>query len=196
MLIVEESRARFDEYAQVSIGFHVRETFDAQGVEAMMQGAVPVATPIAEPYWKDYDAYPGGHPAEWPDRFDVSKWIVLTALDDGLRVGGAVIAMDDPQVVLLRDRGGLALLWDIRVAPNMRHRGVGRALLQAAERAATERGASAMRVETQQVNVAACRFYHRNGYVLERMISDAYPNLPSEIQLLWLKTLSSSASIA
>jgi streptothricin acetyltransferase len=194
-VIVENGRHRFDEYGQVSIGFLVREIFDAQGVAAMMQGVVPAATPIAEPYWKDYDVYPGSHPAEWPGRFDVSKWTVLTAWHDGLRVGGAVIAIDDRQLDL-RDRPGLALLWDIRVAPNMRHRGVGRLLLHAAEVAATERGASALRVETQQVNVAACRFYQRNGYVLERMNTDAYPNLPDEIQLLWLKTLTPNVSIA
>jgi ribosomal protein S18 acetylase RimI-like enzyme len=44
-------------------------------------------------------------------------------------------------------------------------------------------------VETQQVNVVACRFYQRQGFSLERVAAAAYPSLPDEVQLLWIKAL-------
>ena len=46
-----------------------------------------------------------------------------------------------------------------------------------------------VRVETQDVNVPACRFYHAHGFRLERVVLGAYPNLPNEVQLLWRKPL-------
>ena len=47
-----------------------------------------------------------------------------------------------------------------------------------------------MKVETQNVNVPACRFYARQGCVLGAINRFAYPDLPDEVQLLWYKTLS------
>ena len=44
-------------------------------------------------------------------------------------------------------------------------------------------------VETQNVNVAACRFYERQGCVLKQANPDAYPQLPEEIQLIVSKAL-------
>lgn len=186
--IVEERPVQFDDYARISIAFRVAEVFDDAGIDAMAHGRPRAPRLIVEPYWKDYDSYPGGSPTAWPERFDVSGWLVFVAFLDGRRVGGAVLAIDDRQLDLC-DRPGLALLWDIRVAPDMRQRGVGSALLRAAERGAAERGARALRIETQQNNTGACGFYRRNGYVLERVSRDVYPDLRNEIQLLWLKTL-------
>jgi hypothetical protein len=40
-------------------------------------------------------------------------------------------------------------------------------------------------VETQNINVPACRFYARQGCVLGAIHPDAYPDLPDEVQLLW-----------
>jgi ribosomal protein S18 acetylase RimI-like enzyme len=45
------------------------------------------------------------------------------------------------------------------------------------------------RVETQQINVPACRFYQRHGFVLETVRPDVYPGLPEEVQLRWAKPL-------
>ena len=42
-------------------------------------------------------------------------------------------------------------------------------------------------VETQNVNVRACRFYARQGFALGAVNRDAYPDLPDEVLLLWYK---------
>ena len=138
---------------------------------------------------KDYDALPGNHPLDWRTRFDVRGWGVLVARRDEERVGGAVIVARSADVALLQRRADVALLWDIRVAPAVRNRGIGAALLSAAEAWARTRGARALEVETQNTNVPACRFYARHGFVLRTVRRGAYPELPDEVQLLWCKVL-------
>lgn len=189
LTIVEESADRLTEYAAVPIGFSVAEMFDENGVAALVRGGPAAPISVATPYVKDYDAYPDNGPTNWSGRFDTSRWTILAAYCGTQRVAGAVIIVDDPKVDLLRDCSSCALLWDIRVAPNMRGQGIGSALLGAAESAARQRGARAVRVETQQVNVPACRFYLRHGFRLERATRDGYADLPGEVQLLWLKWL-------
>ena len=189
LTIVEESSSRLVEYAQLSIGFTVAEIFDEAALTALRDDAAARAVAVSTFYWKDYDSYPGGHPTEWPHRFDLSRWTILAAYDGARRVGGAIVIAGDPQIDLLRDCPDCAIVWDLRVAPDARRQGVGSALLEAVERRARERGARSLRVETQDVNVPACRLYHRHGFHLERIAPGAYPELPNEVQLLWRKPL-------
>jgi hypothetical protein len=44
-------------------------------------------------------------------------------------------------------------------------------------------------VETQNINVPACRFYARMRCTLGAIHRYAYPDLPGEAQLLWYRTL-------
>lgn len=187
--VVEDHVAHLAEYGRVPIGFSVAEVFDDQAVAALGRGDSAIATPLATPYWKDYDSYAGNRPSDWSKRFDVSRWTFLAASVDRQRVGGAVIIYDDPQIDLLHDCQACALLWDLRVSPAMRGRSMGSALVSSVKSLARGRGAAAIRVETQQNNVPACRFYARHGFRLERAVSGAYPDLPGETQLLWRKTL-------
>ena len=173
----------------MAIAFTVSEIFDDDAIAALIDGATAVPSSIATPYQKDYDAYPGGHPTQWPVRFDVSSWSVLAAYRGAQRVGGAVVIMHAPRIDLLRDYPDCALLWDIRVAPDARGQSIGSTLLRAVEQVARRRGARVIRVETQQVNVPACRFYRRHGFKLDRATHGVYPDLPNEMQLLWSKKL-------
>jgi GNAT superfamily N-acetyltransferase len=146
--------------------------------------------PILPAYEKDYDREPGEHPIDWPRRFDVARWGVLVARAEGQRIGGAVIAVQtDPTLELLRDRPTGALLWDVRVTPSMRGRGVGQSLFRASEQWANARGFTELVIETQDTNVPACRFYARMGCTLEAIIPGIYPTLPHETQLLWRRAL-------
>ena len=145
--------------------------------------------PVEVPWGKDYDALPGNHPTAWASRFDLSSWGLLSAHLDGRLVGGAVVAFRTPGVDLLEGRDDLAVLWDLRVAPDARRTGVGRALFAAAATWARSRGARELKVETQDLNVAACRFYAAQGCALARVDPSAYPDLPGEVQLLWVLAL-------
>lgn len=184
--IREEPVTALEEYATVSIAFEVRSELE---VVEKGGGFELTEMAVAVPYVKDHDAIPGEGPAAWPKQFDLSKWALFAAWRGGRRVGGAAVAFDTPGVDMLEGRRDLAALWDIRVAPEVRAQGVGTALFRAAEAWARDRGCSELKVETQNIDVPACRFYARQGCVLAEANRGAYPSLPHEVQLIWRKPL-------
>ena len=48
-----------------------------------------------------------------------------------------------------------------------------------------------LKIETQNVNAAACRFYRKMGCTLGAIDRFAYPDAPGEVRLLWWKPLES-----
>lgn len=67
-------------------------------------------------------------------------------------------------LVFFRKNTLVARLYSIAVAHEARGRGVGQALMRAAERAAQARGCTRLRLEVRQDNAAAIRLYERIGY--------------------------------
>ena len=176
-------------YATIPIAFTVSEVAQPSA-SPRRPGQFDIAfDEIDPPSRKDYDAVDGG-PCAWADRFDLSRWTVFVARVNGRRVGGAVAVFDAPDVEMLAGRPDVALLWDIRVAPEARGAGVGTALIDAVEAWARSRGAAWLEAETQDINAPACRFYARHGFALHAVNRGAYPELPDETQLLWYKRLS------
>ena len=53
------------------------------------------------------------------------------------------------------------------------------------------RGFRWLKIETQNVNVPACRFYQKMGCTLGAIDRFAYPSQPAEARLLWWKALAS-----
>jgi ribosomal protein S18 acetylase RimI-like enzyme len=187
--IREEGPGALAAYATVPIAFEVREVLAVEPADDGLGGLLLSAKTLDAPYVKDYDAVPGNRPTEWPARFDLRRWGILSAWAEGARIGGAVVAFDTAGVEMLEERRDLAVLWDLRVAPAMRGRGAGTALFRAAERWAAARGARWLKVETQNVNAAACRFYARQGCTLGAIHRFAYPDLAHEVQLVWYREI-------
>jgi len=183
----EEPISGLGEYAGISIAFEVSRVLD---VSADPRGGFILSERVLEvPYIKDYDGHPDDAPAQWARRFDLTNWALLVARVDGRRVGGAAVVFDPAGVTMLEGRPDVTLLQDIRVSAEVRGFGVGSALFQAAEAWARARGCRRLEIETQNVNVAACRFYARQGCRLESIDRFAYPDLPNEVQLIWIKEL-------
>ena len=181
-----------DAHGRVSIAFEVDRVLEVQTPRGGLGGLRLRERRLAAPYSKDYDAIPGNRPCDWVWQFDVGNWGLLRAHRDGPEgpcVGGAVIAFKTPRLRMLEDRKDLALLWDLRVAPEARRRGVGTSLFTAAEAWSSARGCRSLKVETQNVNVPACRFYASRGCTLGALHRHAYPDFPDEVQLLWYKDL-------
>lgn len=189
----EEPITALAEYAAIPIVYEVAAVFDVAEREGGAGGFVLTERALDASYVKDYDAIEGEGPARWAERFDMSNWGLLAARVGGRRVGGATVAFDTPGLDMLEGRRDLAVLWDIRVSPDSRGMGVGSALFRAAEAWAGARGCRRLKVETQNVNVPACRFYTRRGCVLGAVDRSAYPGLPGEIQLMWYKDLTRPA---
>jgi GNAT superfamily N-acetyltransferase len=139
-------------------------------------------------YEKNYDAIESI--TSLADRFDTTNWGMLSALSGaaGQLVGGAIIAWKTPGVDMLEGREDLAILWDIRVAPVLRNKGVGKALFEGAKAWAKQRGCVELRVETQDINVGACRFYTAMGCHLHSIEAGAYLGL-DEAKILWTTRL-------
>jgi ribosomal protein S18 acetylase RimI-like enzyme len=180
LLIVEQTTDPSD-YATIPIAFDVRERLDLAAVRVAQPLPTPCRTiPIARPFTKDYDAIAGNRPADWSSHDDCGPWRCVTAIADDVTVGRAAFAVRD----------GEATLWDIRVAPDFRGRGIGSELLAVVEGFARPAGARRVIAETQDINVPACRFYARHGYVIRTIQPLAYPELPDEVCLVWRKVLS------
>jgi GNAT superfamily N-acetyltransferase len=187
--VTEEPMTALPEYARVPMivtvdrVLNVTNRSDDSDAFALSERCLDV------PYQKDYDAIAGEGPLQWARHFDLSKWALFTARFTTRIVGGATVAFDTPGLTMLEGRRDLAVLWDIRVAPDARRQGVGSALFERVEAWAQRHGCRQLKIETQNTNVRACRFYERQGCRLRAINRAAYPQLPEEIQLLWYKDL-------
>ncbi len=171
------------EYGRVPISFRVESRFRVEPVQGGLGGLRLVEEAVV-PYVKDYDAVPEEGPSSWPRRWDIAHWGVLSACDGGRRVGGAVVAWKTEGLDALSGLPDLAALWDLRVHPDHRGLGVGHRLFAHALTWARERQCRRVTVETQNVNVPACRFYARQGCELGAVNRYAYGTL-DEVQFLW-----------
>ena len=189
--IIEVDRDALEEFASIPMWYSVNSIFD---VLQNPNGSFTLnERTIDSPYTKDYGDLRDQSPISWPQDFDISNWGFFFARINGKTVGAAAVAFDTPEVDMLEGRRDLADLWDIRVHPEARGKGVGAALMEAVEEWARTRKCGELKIETQNINVPACRFYERHGYSLRVVRRKAYPDLPEEIQLLWYKDLLSKA---
>src|SRR5262245_10962741 len=117
------------EYAAIPIAFEVASVLSVR--DSADQRFVLVESRLDSPYVKNYDALDDG-PLHWAGQFDTSQWALLLARGEGRSLGGATVAFGSAQLEMLEGRSDLAVLWDIRVAPDARGQGVGRALFEAA----------------------------------------------------------------
>ncbi|MBW3590129.1 MAG: GNAT family N-acetyltransferase [Actinobacteria bacterium] len=188
--INEEPISNLSVLETISIAFSVDRVLEPTLMKNRLIGIVLEERDLETPYTKDYDALDGEGTTRWETRFDLTNWGLIVARFAGSPLGGAVIAFDTKNVNMLEGRRDLAVLWDLRVGPEERGKGVGAALFKAAERWAVSHGCTELKVETQNNNVSACRFYQRQGCSLGAINRFAYPDLPHEIQLIWRKSLS------
>jgi GNAT superfamily N-acetyltransferase len=103
-------------------------------------------------------------------------------------IGGAAIAWNTNGVNMLEGRSDLAVLWDIRVRPEHRGHGIGTLLLARSADWARRYGCTLLKIETQNVNVPACRFYASQGCDLGVIHRHAYagqPHVAHETMLIW-----------
>lgn len=187
---------RLAEYARIPITFEVRMVCR---VESLDLGFRLVEEPVMAPYTKDYHARddPDGRVLNWPKHFAVSKWRFFIADEGGEDVGAATVAVHTPAVHMLEERSDLAVLWDIRVRPDKRRQGVGTALFRYPTDWAQSKGCRQMKVETQNTNVPASRFYAGQGVRIGRhqpVRLLACPAAAHETMLLWYPDLGLEAA--
>ena len=176
-------------YAEIPILFKVESIFQVETINQGL-GGFSVVEKKVKPYVKDYDKQGDDvdRPIGWTKKFDVSKWGFFLAVDGSLTLGGATVVIDTPSVNMLENRQDLAVLWDIRVHPNRRRSGIGTMLFRYAVEWARRKGYKQFKVETQNVNVPACRFYAKQGCELGAIHRYGYarsPEVAHEAMFLW-----------
>ena len=173
---------------RIPITFRVESELRVEELDGGLGGLALREEQVGEPYVKDYDQYDDESPASWAERFDVSKWGFFLARDGNRPVGAVTIAFDTPGVNMLAGRRDLAVLWDIRVDPEYRRRGLGTMLFARAVEWARARNCRQLKIETQTINVPACRFYAKQGCRLGAIDRHGYagdPRVAHETMLLW-----------
>ena len=176
------------QYAEIPVAFEVRSVFRVDLLDDGLGGIRLQEEQIATPYVKDYDGSEDGGPERELKRFDIRNWGIFLALKGERAVGGAVVAFDTPGVHMLQDRSDIAVLWDIRVHPDLRRCGIGSRLFGEAGNWARKRACRLLKVETQNVNIAACRFYASQGCRLGEINRYGYaghPQVGHEVKLVW-----------
>ena len=174
-------------YSTVPISFEVRSRLVVALLSKGLGGMVFREEEVIPPYVKDYDETKGEGPMRWLERFNTANWGLFLAREDGIPVGGATVAFRTPEVNMLRGRDDISVLWDIRVHPTRRRSGVGTAVFIEAAKWSRHRNCKRMKIETQNVNVPACRFYVRQGCRLGEINCFAYsePEVAHEAMLIW-----------
>ena len=187
--VVQKSTKILAGYGDIPISFTVDSRYHVHAIDGGLGGWKLTEVPVQLPYVKDYDAEKDDRVGSWSRRWDISNWALFAALDDWVPVGGAVVARDTPGVYMLEGRPDLAVLWDIRIRPDYRRRGIGSRLFRRAAEWARAKGCRQLKIETQNINVAACKFYASQGCYLGAIHPGIYESLPEEVQLLWYMNL-------
>lgn len=176
---------RLTEYNRIPQSVEVKSKFQVELINQGLGGMLLREVPVDIPYLKDYDAS-GELPSDMAKKFDVRNWGFFLAMAGVSPVGAAMVACDTTGVFMLEARRELAVLWDIRVCPE--YRGVGIPLFRYAAEWARRHGCKQMKIETQNVNVPACRFYQRMGARLGEIHRYGYAAIPAvshEVMLNW-----------
>ena len=175
-------------YASIPIVFEVETVFQVEPINDGLGGFALIETRVSKPYTKNYDAYEDGGPERWLKRFNVANWGFFLIKDKDTAIGGAAIVHNSPDVQMLDSRDDLAVLWDIRIHPDFRRRKVGTMLFNHAVSWARQRNCRQLKIETQNVNVPACKFYNKLGCHLGVVHRYGYQNCPEvagEVMLIW-----------
>lgn len=128
---------------------------------------------FSEPYIKQYE-----HENIDLSYIDDDNKAVYLYYDDNNCIG---------QISLRSNWNGYTLIEDIAVAKKCRQKGIGKALLQQAVEWARQNNCMGLMLETQDVNVSACRFYAKNNFVIGGVDTMLYSKFPTahELAIYW-----------
>ena len=179
---------RLTDYTRIPIAFEVTHRLSAELAGNGIGGIRLRETKVTTPYVKDYDASDKGGPDRWGEHFDITNFVIFLAARDGSPVGGATLVYDTQSLHMLAGRKDMVVLWDIRVVPGLRRDGVGSMLFRHAADWARCKGFRLLKIETQNINLPACRFYLKQGCRLGEINRYAYatdPEVAHEVMLVW-----------
>ena len=183
-------RTCFPQYDQIPMLVHVSSYYQIEKINRGLGGFHLVETSV-EPYIKDFCTGDDESVLAW-GKWDLSNWAFFMAFDGEHPVGAATIVTRTKEINMLSGRDDLAVLWDIRVDDAYKQQGIGQTLFDMAVKWSREQGIVQMKIECQNTNVPAVKFYHKQGAVLSAINEYAYysePEYRHEAQLIWMLDL-------
>lgn len=181
----EIDRRFFAQYDQIPMNVPVTCELRPVKADGGLGGILLREVPVT-PYAKDLSQYEIA--SEYENEFDISNWKFFMAFDGEKPVGGITLASRTENVQMLDGRDDLCVLWDIRVHDAYKRCGIGANLFALGKQWAAGSGLRQMKIECQNNNLPACKFYRRQGAVLSAINEYAYyqdPTICNEIQLIW-----------
>ena len=183
----ETDRSCFPLYDQIPMRLLVTHYYRMEKINRGLGGFLFTETPV-EPHVKDFCTGEDSSVSRWEKRWDISNWAFFMAFENEKPVGGAAAASRTKEINMLENRDDLAVLWDIRVHDDFKHMGIGKKLFGMAAGWSRAQGFKQLKIECQNNNVPAIKFYHKQGAILSAINEYAYYNVPHsrhEIQLIW-----------
>lgn len=177
----------FKEYDSIPMRVNVTSYYMVKKLNRGLGGFIIIETPV-EPYVKDFCLDEDESITLWDRKFDISNWAFFMAFDGERPVGAATVVSRTEEVNMLAGRDDLAVLWDIRVDPTYKDQGVGQALFNMTTNWSRQHKLAQMKIECQNNNVPAVRFYHKQGAILSMIDEYAYYNdlaFRDEIRFIW-----------
>ena len=139
------------------------------------EGTISYKLIKSEPWQKKYEE----------QEIDVSKYvgsekrIVFFAYREGEVVG---------QIILKENWNKYGFIEDIRIKTQYKGCGIGKALMDKAKEWVAEKGLGGLTLETQNINVDACLFYEKCGFIIGGMdhcFYKQFPTVQNEVALYW-----------
>lgn len=149
-------------------------------------GGILLKEVAVEKYSRDFAEH--AKVTEFREKFDIANWAFFMAFDGELPIGAVTIVSRTADISMLDGRDDMTVLWDIRVSDTYKRQEIGQNLFNLAVEWSRTKGFKQMKIECQNNNVPACKFYHKQGAVLRKIDEYAYyddTDGRDEIQFFW-----------
>ena len=172
---------KLEEYGNIPFYYETTEKYELIKINNGLDG-IKIELVNVPKFHKDF----GTRTERWKKLFDLTNWKFYAAYNENDEmIAGCTVATKTENCIMLEKRNDLAVLWDIRVSDKYKHQGIGQRLFDMAKEYAQKNGFRQLKVECQNTNPVAVKFYHKQGMVLHSINEYAYPDCPDEVQLLW-----------
>jgi ribosomal protein S18 acetylase RimI-like enzyme len=175
----------FQEYDTIPMQVYVKSQYVLERINNGLGGILLKEVPVKD-YVLDFSKH--AKATKFSEKFDITNWAFFMAFDDGTPIGAVTIVSRTADIRMLDGRDDMTVLWDIRVSDMYKHKGIGKKLFDLAVKWSRNNGFKQMKIECQNNNVPACKFYQKQGAILRKIDEYAYiDDIDSkfEVQFIW-----------
>ena len=180
-------------YAGIPESFRVESVLRAAPVDRGL-GGLALERREVKPYvkWAEQHDEASG-PTGWPEKYEVDNWGIFMAFEGQEPLGGIAIGADAPGGLRSAfEEDDVAVVWDVRVHPEARRRGIATELFMRGADWARENGFRRLKLEVTSANLPMCLFCIKAGCELAAVHRYGYETVPEasdEAMLIWFYEL-------